>query len=272
MQKISPRLFEMLKKRMGVANSTLYAAIQRTAAANRVSNDLGALLLASEQGLSLSRYATKEQMEALRGAPSPSTGSAAPAASNVKASPKSRSVPAKRPIASNNNSIFVVHGRDTALSADLFAFLRAIGLQPLEWSQATKAAKGANPHVDDIIKKSMEKVRGVLVLFSPDEDAKLKRKFCSKADVRKGVGSLQGQARPNVIFEAGLALGAHSEKTILVQVGEVREISDIAGKHLVTLSNRPADRKELAHRLKSKLKFDVDLSGDHWLTQGNFDR
>ena len=83
---------------------------------------------------------------------------------------------------------------------------------------------------------------------------------------------MQGQSRPNVIFEAGLALGAHSEKTILVQVGEVREISDIAGKHLVSLSNDPEDRKELAHRLKSKLKFNVDLSGGHWLTQGNFDR
>ncbi|WP_297297139.1 TIR domain-containing protein [uncultured Methylovirgula sp.] len=271
MAKISPALLVLLQKRMGAKLRTVYAAIQRTAVANRVTNDLGALLLAGEHGISYSRYATREQMEALRVAPSPAPPPASTPKDAVRA-PSRKAPAAKKQIAPDNNSIFVVHGRDSDLAADLFAFLRAIGLHPLEWSQATRAAKGANPHVDDIIKKSMETVRGVLVLFSPDEEAKLKKKFCSGADLRKGVGNLQGQSRPNVIFEAGLALGAHSEKTILVQVGEVREISDIAGKHLVSLSNDPEDRKELAHRLKSKLKFNVDLSGGHWLTQGNFDR
>jgi hypothetical protein len=118
----------------------------------------------------------------------------------------------------------------------------------------------------------MNKVQGVLVVFSPDEEARLKSKFCSLRDKRKGLGTLDGQARPNVIFEAGLALGAHSNKTLLVQVGEVRDISDIAGKHLVHLSNTPASRKELAQRLKTKLKFKVNTTGDQWLTIGDFDR
>ena len=35
------------------------------------------------------------------------------------------------------------------------------------------------------------------------------------------------------LFEAGLALGRHPEKTLLVQVlGKVRGFSDIAGRHL----------------------------------------
>jgi predicted nucleotide-binding protein len=109
-------------------------------------------------------------------------------------------------------------------------------------------------------------------MFSPDEEARLKSKFCSPQDNKKGINKLDGQPRPNVIFEAGLALGAHSKKTLLVQVGEVRDISDIAGKHLVHLSNAPASRKELAQRLKTKLKFKVDTTGDAWLTIGNFDR
>ncbi|WP_213741070.1 hypothetical protein [Bradyrhizobium sp. dw_411] len=69
-----------------------------------------------------------------------------------------------------------------------------------------------------------------------------------------------------------LALGAHSDKTILVQVGDIRDISDIAGKHMVHLSNSFASRKHLADRLESKLKFKVDLTGTTWQDVGNFNR
>lgn len=91
-------------------------------------------------------------------------------------------------------------------------------------------------------------------------------------DKKKGLHKLDGQPRPNVIFEAGLALGAHSEKTILVQVGDIRDISDIAGKHMLHLANSPASRKSLALRLQDKLKFKINIAGDVWLDVGNFDR
>jgi predicted nucleotide-binding protein len=269
MATIDPRLIALLKKRMGVAPRTVYAAIQRTATANRVSRELGALLLAGEHGISYQRYATPEQMAELRGAPIHFAPVPAPAPSGRR----SRAAPLRKPVVTiTNNSIFVVHGRDVQLNADMFAFLRAIGLNPLEWSQAIKAARGANPHVDDVISKAMDNVQGVLVMFSPDEDARLKSKFCGAADKKKGLCTLDGQARPNVIFEAGLALGAHSNKTLLVQVGDMRDISDIAGKHLIYLSNSATSRKELAQRLQSKLRFKVDTTGNDWLTTGDFDR
>ena len=118
----------------------------------------------------------------------------------------------------------------------------------------------------------MDSVQGVLVMFSPDEEAKLKSKFASTNDRKKGLHKLDSQARPNVIFEAGLALGAHSKNTLLVQVGETRDISDIAGKHIVHLSNDAASRKELAQRLQTKLRFKVDTTGTDWLKIGDFDR
>jgi Predicted nucleotide-binding protein containing TIR-like domain len=231
MATIDPRLIELLKKRMGAAKRTVYSAVQKTAVANRVPRDLGALLLAGEHGISYQRYATSEQMAALRGAPIHVT----PAdPSPPRSTSKAGSRPVKKPVVMiSNNSIFVVHGRDIQLNTDMFAFLRAVRLNPLEWSQAIKGAKGANPHVDEVIYGAMENVQGVLVMFSPDEEARLKTKFCSSVDKKKGFNKLEGQARPNVIFEAGLALGAHSKKTLLVQVGDVRDISDIAGKHLV---------------------------------------
>jgi predicted nucleotide-binding protein len=143
----------------------------------------------------------------------------------------------------------------------------------MEWDHAIKAAKGgANPIVGDVISQAMKRVQGVMILFSPDEEAKLKGKLATDSDRRKSLHTKGFQPRPNVIFEAGLALGAHSDKTILVQVGDVRDISDIAGKHLVHLSNSFASRKHLADRLESKLKFKVDLTGRTWQDIGDFDR
>src|SRR5258708_20230867 len=97
-------------------------------------------------------------------------------------------------------------------------------------------AKGGNPWTLDVIDTAMEKVQAVVVLFSPDDEAKLKDEFCDKNE-RRTEGRLKGQPRPNVIFEAGLALGRHQAKTLLVQVGEVRGFTDILGKHIPSLTN-----------------------------------
>src|SRR5436190_5915709 len=116
----------------------------------------------------------------------------------------------------------------------------------MEWSHAVEKAKGANPYVGQILTSAMAKVQAVIVLFSPDELAQLREHFCSR-DEKRTEGKLQGQPRPNVLFEAGLALGAHPEKTLIVQVGKIRGFSDIAGKHLVHLSNDAVNRNEVAN-------------------------
>src|SRR5262245_58813619 len=118
MPTIDPRLITLLKKRMGAAERTVYTAIQKTAVANRVPRDLGALLLAGENGISYQRYATSEQMAALRGAPVHSMPADVPAQQSKGRAPR----PSKKPVVTiNNNSIFVVHGRDAQLNADMFA-------------------------------------------------------------------------------------------------------------------------------------------------------
>lgn len=52
-----------------------------------------------------------------------------------------------------------------------------------------------------------------------------------------------------MLFEAGLALGAHPKKTIMVQVGRVKSFSDIEGRHMVRLPDDQASRKSFANRL-----------------------
>jgi len=42
----------------------------------------------------------------------------------------------------NPQTVFVIHGRNEAARKSMFEFLRAIGLKPLEWSQALAATGG----------------------------------------------------------------------------------------------------------------------------------
>ena len=50
----------------------------------------------------------------------------------------------------DTRNIFVVHGRNEAARDALFAFLRAIGLHPLEWSEAVQATGGYPSYTREI--------------------------------------------------------------------------------------------------------------------------
>jgi predicted nucleotide-binding protein len=268
MAAVDPRLMVRLEKSLNHSKRRVQELVQESARVNRVTRDIAAFIVAGDNGISYDRYASADQMATLRGVPT-HTAVSVPVTSSPAPARAARSLVKTRTIkTTKNNSLFVVHGRDTQLNEDMFSFLRAIGLNPLEWNQAVKRVKGANPNVTEVVKTALQSVQGVIVMFSPDEEARLKAKFRNSKDIK----ALEGQARPNVIFEAGIALGAHHEKTLLVEVGDVRRISDIAGMHILHLSNSATSRKEMAQRLKDKLKFKVDLSGDSWLTVGNFNR
>lgn len=280
MAKINAALLAKLVKKMNVKPARVYAVIQKRALDSNVDSHVASLLVARDKGVNYQPYATPEDRAEMRHAGAaahlspPQQQPQPPSVATRSARPAGKKLGRASVAATKDNSMFVVHGRDTKLNDDMYAFLATIGIVPFEWDHAIKAAKGggANPIVGDVIRQAMERVQGVMVLFSPDEEAKIRTRFASEQDRTKGHHLKGNQPRPNVIFEAGLALGAHSDKTILVQVGTVREISDIAGKHMVTLSNSFADRKRLADRLQSKLKFKIDLTGTAWQKIGNFDR
>jgi predicted nucleotide-binding protein len=151
----------------------------------------------------------------------------------------------------------------------MFAFLRAVGLEPLEWEQAVRRARrGANPFVGDLIDEVMDQAQAVLVMFSPDDLVQLKEQFVDRSE-RATEGKLQGQARPNVLFEAGLAMGRHQEKTILVEIGSVKRFSDIGGRHMLRFDGSPASRNNLVGRLEM-LRCDLATDGGDWLHIGRF--
>jgi predicted nucleotide-binding protein len=265
---IPPQLRIAIQKKLGdISPRHVNRLIATIASDQLVSRRAASMLLARKISVNFSKYADADDRAEMRGhtvnqvqideAPS------APPAGPVKEAVKAAVKPAK------NNTLFVVHGRDTKLNEDMFGLLRALGLNPIEWSTAVAKTRGNNPDVDKIIGGQMKTVQGIVVMISPDEQAKLKAKFGDPAFPSEKM--LQDQARPNVLFEAGWAFGAYPDKTLLVRVGNTRPISDLGGKHIMKLTNAAASRKEFAQRLE-KMKFKVDTQGTSWLTEFNFIR
>lgn len=166
-------------------------------------------------------------------------------------------------------SVFVVHGRNRKARDAMFEFLRALDLHPIEWSEAIKATKMGTPYIGTALDHAFSMAQAIVVLFTPDDEARLRQDFRSKKDPAYET-QLTGQARPNVLFEAGLAMGRDSERTIMVEVGELRPFSDISGRHVVRLDESSETRLELASRLEAA-DCAVNRSGTDWLSAGQFD-
>ena len=267
---INQWLLRAIADKQGITVNGVYPQITKVVHETFLERDLAALVLATRHRININKYSTPAQRAAIRihlaggsnnhSATVPAVPVPRPATRNSSKGQKAKKT--------KGNSVFVVHGRDTALRKSMFDFLRTLGLNPMEWEQAVDQAKGNNPDVGNIIETAMARVQAVVVMFSPDELAHLKGQFWG-ADDKHGDGRPAGQARPNVIFEAGLALGAHPEKTVIVQVGKVRPFSDIAGKHLVKLSDAASTRNDLANRL-AKIGCEVNRVGSDWMTAGAF--
>jgi predicted nucleotide-binding protein len=166
----------------------------------------------------------------------------------------------------DTRTVFVVHGRNVAARDGVFEFLRSLGLRPLEWSQAVLLTGTGSPYIGDVLNHAFAAARAVVVLLTPDEISYLRRDYASDAYDPEHAPS--PQARPNVLFEAGMAFGRHPDRTVLVEMGVIRPFSDVAGRHSVRLDNSPERRKDLAQRLETA-GCAVDVSGSDWLKAGD---
>lgn len=175
---------------------------------------------------------------------------------------------AKGNLKTDTRKIFVVHGRDKRLRDSMFSFLRSIGLEPIEWSQAVSGTGKGTPYVGEVLDYAFNSAQAIVVLLTPDDMVYL-RKDLRGINEPEYETKLTPQARPNVLFETGIAMGRDEERTVIVEIGELRPFSDIAGRHTVRLNNTPGRRKELAQRLE-KAGCEVDLKGEDWLTVGDF--
>ena len=168
----------------------------------------------------------------------------------------------------DSRNVFVVHGRNLAIRDQLFTFLRALDLHPLEWSEAVGMTGQPSPYIGDILDAAFLRAQAVVVLLSPDDVVRLRQELWTD-DESPTETELSGQARPNVLFEAGMAMGRFPDRTVLVELGSIKPFSDIAGRHVIRLNNNTERRQEFAQRLQSAGCL-VNLSGTDWHNAGTF--
>lgn len=169
----------------------------------------------------------------------------------------------------DQRTVFVVYGRHTKALDAMVAFLSSIGLQPLEWSHLVRLTGKGSPYVGEVLDAGFRRATAAVVLFTPDDEVRLRAQFWSLNEPMYET-TLTGQARPNVIFEAGMALGIAPDRTILVEFGTLRPISDLSGRHVIRINNMEQRRRELAERLETAGCI-VDLSDSGWKVAGDFD-
>lgn len=164
--------------------------------------------------------------------------------------------------------VFVVHGRDTDARDAMYRFLRSLGLEPLEWSQAIALTGKPTPYVAEILEAGFRAAQAVVILHTGDDYARIGRRFGSE--------KLMPQPRPNVLFEAGMAFALFPNRTIVVQIGGLRGLSDIEGLYRVQLDeprDRPssaAARMDLMQRLMAAGCETNTGARVDYLSEGNF--
>ncbi|AMM34793.1 hypothetical protein SA2016_4141 (plasmid) [Sinomonas atrocyanea] len=164
--------------------------------------------------------------------------------------------------------VFVVRGRDDKAYKALAQFLDALDLRIVTWTDALRGVDSGSPHTLDIVRAGIEMADAVVVLMTPDDLGRVKPEYGTPTDnPREAVP--HGQARQNVVFEAGWAMALNQKGVVLVRVGDVRPLSDIDGLNYVQLTNDFSARRNFIARLRN-CKLDLDDSGEAWRTAGAF--
>lgn len=177
----------------------------------------------------------------LSGFGAPSTMSAASTPTTFTTLGRSVAMTAEK----KNNLVFVVHGRDRRPVEAVEQFLQFSGLKMLSWTEAVNLTRESQPHTFDIVKAGMDAAAAIIVIFSPDDQARL------NPALTNGVAQEEpkGQPRQNVLLEAGMAFAYARNRTIFIQSEPIRPISDIEGFNWVKLDGKWDSRKDLLNRL-----------------------
>lgn len=269
MANIDPKLLAAIREKTGLSRAQTYARIKQAAAAEYLPRHLAAIKIGAEAGLAINKYASPPELAELRQAGTPVSpppiGDPLPTPPRrTKTTAKPRKIAAK----AQANQVFVVHGRDRAAKQATFDFLRAINVKPIEWNAALKMSKKAAPHLAEVLDAAFAQARAIVVLLTPDDLAQLRPDLLAPTD-KPYERTPTGQPRPNVLFEAGMAFVTHPGRTILLQLGSIREFSDVAGRHVIHMTNEFVRRQEFVTKLQNA-GCDVDTSGTDWVSAGDF--
>jgi predicted nucleotide-binding protein len=177
-----------------------------------------------------------------------------------------RASPSAAPM-KEGTKVFVVHGRDFRLRDGMFPFLRSIGLEPIEWIEAVAMTGKSAPYIGEILETAFSNAQAIFVMLTCDDEAKLRSEL-RQVKEPTSESELTPQARPNVLFEAGMAMAYNPDRTVLVEFGHLRPFSDVVGRHSVKMDGSTEKRQDLAARLQ-KAGCAVRLTGTDWHRMGD---
>ncbi len=169
---------------------------------------------------------------------------------------------------SDPKKVFVVHGRNEQARKEVFSFLRSLGLEPLEWGRIVQLTGEGTPYVGTVVAKGFSVAQAAIVLMTPDDVGCLRRPWQAKNDPEYET-RLTPQARQNVLLEAGMALGWDTKRTVILQFGQVRPLSDLLGRHVIHVRDDSETRETIASRLTTA-GCAVERGSD-WLREGDFE-
>src|ERR1700733_5886828 len=136
----------------------------------------------------------------------------------------------------------------------------------MEWEYAVKLTSKTSPYVGEVLDAAFSHAQAVVVLFTPDDVANLRPDLCGTKEPEHET-ALTPQSRPNVLFEAGMAMAKNADRTILVEIGALRPFSDAGSRHAIRMDNSVEKRKALAMRLQNAGRA-VNLNGE-WEKHGD---
>ncbi|MFI1993554.1 TIR domain-containing protein [Actinoplanes sp. NPDC020271] len=167
-----------------------------------------------------------------------------------------------RRLAVDPRTVFVIHGRDIEARDALFAFLRALRLEPQEWEHLVRATGKGAPSLAEVVDRAVREAQAVVALLTPDDVVRLHPDLRNGSDaaVDREAGC---QARPNVYLELGMALAALPDATVILEAGGLRRTTDLAGLNYVTVDSSAEWRNKVAERLHNA-GCPVDRGGGDW--------
>jgi hypothetical protein len=154
------------------------------------------------------------------------------------------------------------------LTHKFFDLLRAVDLRPMEWETLVRATGKATPYLGEVVAGAPHLAQATLVLLTPDDIVELHSDLFLDQDVPHDRARSM-QARPNVLFELGLALMAYPRRTVVVEIGRLRPLSDLAGLNTIRFDGSAASVQKLLSRLKAA-GCPVDDSAGAWLDPARF--
>jgi len=180
-------------------------------------------------------------------------------------SPGPRSTTTRRPARSSRN-VFVIHGRDEHFREKLFELLRAVDLHPMEWEKLVSLTRHTAPPLLTVVQTAIRNAQAIVVLLTPDDIVKLHPSLYIQ---QESDGKAAMQPRPSVLIELGMALASCAERTIIVEVGELRPVADLGGVNVVRFDGTEGAIGKLIQRLKNA-GCPVDDSGTDWRNRRRF--